>query len=139
MRLLLKSSLAPLACAFAMSMATGIHAQQAVPASTASAPASTRPNDSAINRRDRSSQTLTPMSQPNDKADIKLAAMVRRAIVKDKSISMSAHNVKSIVADRVVTLRGPVANADEKAKIESDVRAVSGVSRVDNQLDVKNP
>jgi hyperosmotically inducible protein len=52
---------------------------------------------------------------------------------------MSAHNVKSIVVDGVVTLRGPVASVDEKAKVESDVRAVSGVSRVENQLDVKTP
>jgi hyperosmotically inducible protein len=139
MRLISKSSLTPFACALALSVATGIHAQQSSPANAASSSAATKPNDTAINSRDRSSQTLTPMNQPNDKADIKLAAAVRRTIVKDKSLSMSAHNVKSIVANGVVTLRGPVANADEKSKIESDVRAVSGVSRVDNQLDVKTP
>jgi osmotically-inducible protein OsmY len=89
--------------------------------------------------RDRSSQTLTPADQSNDKADIKLAAAVRRAVVNDKTLSMSAHNVKLIAANGVVTLRGPVASEDEKAKLEADVRGVPGVSRVDNQLDVKTP
>jgi osmotically-inducible protein OsmY len=89
--------------------------------------------------RDRSSQTLTPVDQSNDKADIKLAAAVRRAVVNDKTLSMSAHNIKLIAANGVVTLRGPVASEDEKAKLEADVRGVPGVSRVDNQLDVKTP
>lgn len=82
---------------------------------------------------------MTPVDQPNDKSDIKLAARVRRALVKDKSLSMSAHNLKLVAASGVVTLRGPVASADEKARVESLVGTVSGVSRVDNQLDVKTP
>jgi len=64
---------------------------------------------------------------------------VRRAIVKDTSLSTSAHNVKLVAAQGSVTLRGPVKNADEKAKVEADVKAVSGVSSVDNQLDAKTP
>ncbi len=92
-----------------------------------------------MNQRDRSSSTVTPVDQPNDKADIKLAAAVRRAIVKDKSLSMTAHNVKLVAAGGVVTLRGPVQSADEKARLESLVRGVSGVSRVDDQLDIKTP
>jgi hyperosmotically inducible protein len=139
MRLLTKSSLTPLACALAIAITSGIHAQQTAPANTATNYATPQATNTAINRRDRGSQTMTPMNQPNDKADIKLAALVRRTIVKDKSLSMFAHNVKSIVVDGVVTLRGPVASVDEKAKVESDVRAVSGVSRVENQLDVKTP
>lgn len=125
------------ACVLALSLATGVYAQQAAP-STAT-PTSTKVNDTAVNQRDRSGQTLTSADQPNDKKDIKLAAAVRRAIIKDKTLSMSAHNVKLIAANGVVTLRGPVASAAEKATIETDVTAVAGVSRVENQLDVKTP
>ena len=64
---------------------------------------------------------------------------MRRVIVKDTSLSTSAHNVKLVAAQGSVTLRGPVKNADEKAKVEADVKAVSGVSSVDNQLDAKTP
>ncbi len=123
--------------ALMLAMSMSVHAQQHAASSAAamSAPA----DNSGVNARDRSAQTTTPFDQPNDKADIKLAAAVRHAIVKDKSLSMSAHNVKLVAAGGVVTLRGPVDSADEKAKVESVVKGVSGVSSVDNQLDVKTP
>lgn len=121
--------------ALALATTTDVYAQQHAASSAAamSAPA----DNSGVNERDRSSQTATPFDQSNDKTDIKLAAAVRRAIVKDKSLSTSAHNVKLVAAGGVVTLRGPVDNADEKARVESVAQGVSGVSRVDNQLDVK--
>lgn len=99
---------------------------------------STSADNTGVNKRDRSSHTTKPTDQPNDKADIKLAAAVRRAIVKDKSLSMSAHNVKLVAARGSVTLRGPVRDAAEKAKVEADAKSVPGVSAVDNQLDIKN-
>lgn len=115
---------------------TSVFAQQA-PSNSASS-MSTPADNSALNKRDRSSQTVTPTDQPNNKADIKLAAAVRRAIVNDDALSMSAHNVKLVVARGVVTLRGPVKNAQEQAKVEADAKGVAGVTTVDNQLDVKN-
>jgi len=93
-------------------------------------------DNTRINKRDRD-ETLQPTDQPNDKADIQTVAAVRKAIVNDKSLSTSAHNVKLIASNGVVTLRGPVANAQEKAKVEQIATNVSGVSRVDNNLDVK--
>jgi osmotically-inducible protein OsmY len=76
------------------------------------------------------------MDQPNNKADIDVAASVRSAIVDDKSLSMKAHNVKLVASSGVVVLRGPVASADEKARVAKIARAVAGVNRVDNQLDI---
>ncbi len=125
------------AFALALSMSTGVSAQQH--ASSSAAEMSVPADNTGVNTRDRSAQTATPIDQPNDKADIKLAAAVRRAIVKDKSLSMSAHNLKMMAAGGVVTLRGPVDSAAEKAGVESVVKGVAGVSRVDNQLDVKTP
>ena len=110
-------------------------AQQSAPAAAVSSPSA---DNTRINRRDRSSETMKPTDQPNDRADIKVAAAVRRAIVKDSSLSMKAHNVKLVAAGGVVTLRGPVANAAEKARVASIAAAVPGVTHVDNQLDVKH-
>lgn len=93
-------------------------------------------DNTRINQRERN-DTLKPTDQPNDKANIQTAAAVRKAIENDKSLSTSAHNVKLIASNGVVTLRGPVANAQEKAKVEQIASNVSGVSRVDNNLDVK--
>src|SRR4029453_9881279 len=78
----------------------------------------TNPDNSAKNQRDRSGETLTSGDQSNTKEDTDRAAAIRRAIVKDGSLSMTAKNVKIISAGETVTLRGPVNNADEKAKIQ---------------------
>jgi osmotically-inducible protein OsmY len=61
----------------------------------------------------------------------------RAAIVKDKSLSTTAHNIKLVAAGGVVTLRGPVNSEAEKVKIEALAVSVSGVHSVDNQLDIK--
>jgi len=124
------------ACVLALSLSSGAFAQQSAPAPAVSSHSA---DNTGVNQRDRSSNTMTPVDQPNDKTDIKLAARVRRAIVKDKALSTSAHNLKLIAANGVVTLRGPVASADEKARVETLVSGIAGVSRVDNQLDIKTP
>lgn len=110
-------------------------ALQTSPSSAATSAAAT---NTEMNKRDASNHTATPFDQSNKKSDIKLAAAVRRAIVKDKSLSTTAHNVKLIAADGVVTLRGPVKDANEKSAVETLVKGVNGVTEVNNQLDVKN-
>ena len=90
-----------------------------------------------MNSRDRVADTTKPTDQSNDKADIRLAAAVRRAIENDKSLSTSAHNVKLIANGGVVTLRGPVASDEEKQKVAQIAGAVNGVKSVDNNLDVQ--
>lgn len=123
------------ACVLSLALSSGVCAQQAPP--VASAASSSQADNTGINERDRSSQTLTSADQPNNETDVKLAAAVRRAVVKDKTLSMSAHNIKLIAADGIVTLRGPVANAKEKARVEAIARGVSGVTSVHNEVDVK--
>ncbi len=124
------------ACACVLITATSLaFAQQSAPSAAVSSPPA---DNTRMNQRDRSSETMKPTDQPNDRADIKVAAAVRRAIVKDKSLSMKAHNVKLVAAGGVVTLRGPVANAAEKARVASIAGSVPGVTSVDNQLDVKH-
>jgi|GEM_PF-6837096 len=50
--------------------------------------------------------------------------------------STNAHNCKVVVNDGVVTLARPVANTDEKIKIETLATAVAGVTKVVNQLEI---
>lgn len=95
-------------------------------------------DNTQINQRDRHTEHATPFDQSNDPADIKLAASVRAALVADDALSTSAHNLKLIAAGGVVTLRGPVKDAAEKARVESVVKSVAGVSQVENQLDIKH-
>jgi hyperosmotically inducible protein len=94
-------------------------------------------DNTATNQRDRA-DTIKPTDQSNSKADIQVAATVRRAIVADRSLSTKAHNVKLVANGGAVTLRGPVDSDAEKSKIEEITKGVVGVTRVENDLDVKN-
>jgi len=93
-------------------------------------------DNSGRNVRDRAGTAPTADQQSNNGGDMKVTQAVRQAVVADKSLSTNAHNVKIITQDGVVTLRGPVKNEGEKGKIEAKTRAVPGVKRVDNQLEI---
>jgi hyperosmotically inducible periplasmic protein len=95
-------------------------------------------DDTARNVRDRGDKTLTPMDQGGSAADRELTAAIRKSIVDDDSLSTNAQNVKIVTIDGVVTLRGPVKSADEKAMVASKAQAAKGVKRVDNQLEVES-
>lgn len=113
----------------------------ATPAATAPATpnTNTKPADNTgVNVRDRGGATDTAQTQPNDAADRKLLAAVRRSVVRDKTLSTSAHNVKIVTKGGVVTLRGPVKSDAEKARIEKLALQIAGVVNVENQLDVKS-
>ena len=98
-----------------------------------------RADDTGKNVRDRNDASLTPDKQSNDKRDLEITRRIRRAIVRDKSLSTDAHNVKIVTIDRSVTLRGPVASEREKAAIEKKAEKVAGAGRVDNRLEIAKP
>ena len=89
------------------------------------------------NERDRSGETTTSGDQSNSQEDVKITAAIRRAVVGDKSLSMTAKNVKIITANGTVTLRGPVNNDEEKTKIAELAQSAAGNAKIDNQLEVK--
>jgi hyperosmotically inducible protein len=89
------------------------------------------------NERDRSGETETSGDQSNSPEDVKITAAIRRAVVEDNSLSAPAKNVKIITADGTVTLRGPVQNEAEKAKIAELAQSAAGNAKIDNQLEVK--
>lgn len=89
------------------------------------------------NQRDRSGETKTSGDQSNSSEDVKITAAIRRAVVRDHSLSMTAKNVKIITAKGMVTLRGPVKSDTEKAKIVELAQSAAGNAKIDNQLEVK--
>ncbi|MBA3963595.1 MAG: BON domain-containing protein [Chthoniobacterales bacterium] len=94
-------------------------------------------DNSGRNVRDRSGETKTSGDQSNSSGDIKITAAIRRAVMKDDSLSMMAKNVKIITADGMVTLRGPVKNAAEKETVARLAEANAGGAKVMNHLEVK--
>jgi len=125
-----------LALACSASIAT---AQTAPHANDQSKPgvASPAADNSDMNERDKGTASQTPQKQSNAKTDRTLLAEARKAVVKDESLSTTAHNVKILVKNGVVTLRGPVKSAEEKTKIEELIKPLSGVNSIDNKLDIK--
>lgn len=91
------------------------------------------------NVRDRDGVTLLPGDQGNSEADRTTTQQIRKALVKDRELSMVAKNVKIITVNGNVTLRGVVKTEQEKNDIVSKAKQVAGVTEVNNQLEVKNP
>jgi len=83
-----------------------------------------------------SAQDNSPAPHSASKGDRQLTYLIRRSIVDDKSLSASAHTVKIISQNGTVTLRGAVANEDEKATLEAKAKAIAGVSAVNSELTV---
>jgi len=94
-------------------------------------------DNSRVNKRDRSSAALTPMDQGPSEADRKITQQIRQDLMKDKSLSFTAKNVKIITIGGKVTLRGPVKSDAERAAIEAAARrAVGSGAQVDSQIEI---
>ena len=68
------------------------------------------------------------------RADRMTLAQVRRAIAADKTLSTNAHNIKILVVNGTVTLKGPVNSDDERQKVFADVANVVSPDKIANQL-----
>jgi hyperosmotically inducible periplasmic protein len=97
----------------------------------------TKPDNTAVNERDRSGETNTSGDQSNSSADLKTTQAIRQALMKDDELSMTAKNIKVITANGQVTLRGPVKTTQEKAKITQIARSAAGGAQIADQLEVK--
>ncbi|HKQ62090.1 MAG TPA: BON domain-containing protein [Candidatus Polarisedimenticolaceae bacterium] len=113
-----------LACALPLLIACGSHTS------------TPQPDNTGVNERDRAGVTLTPGDQAENETDRTITQDLRRAIVADDALTVTAQNVKIITANGVVTLRGPVRDDTEKDLIASKAQQIAGVTRVDNQLEV---
>jgi hyperosmotically inducible protein len=94
------------------------------------------PDNTKVNRRDRSQAEPSADQQKENTSDRQLAAQIRRAVVKDKSLSTSAHNIKIIVQNGTVTLKGPVKSEQEKEAIEAKAAEIAGPNQVTSELQV---
>jgi hyperosmotically inducible periplasmic protein len=98
---------------------------------------SQEPDNTKTNRRDRSPDEPTAQQQKENDADRALARQVRRALVKDQSLSTYAHNIKVIAQNGIVTLKGPVHSDQEKQAIEAKAaEAAGGAEKVKSEIEV---
>ncbi len=95
------------------------------------------PDNTAANKQDRSTASPTADQGKDNMSDTKLAAHIRRDVVRDKSLSTYGHNVKIIAEHGKVTLKGPVHSEDEKNTIEAHARKYAGDGNVTDEMTVK--
>jgi hyperosmotically inducible protein len=94
-------------------------------------------DNTKLNQRDQNPHEPTADRQKDSRSDRDLTQQVRQSIVKDKSLSTYAHNVKIITQNGQVTLKGPVRSDDEKRAVEARAAEVAGQNNVTSDLDVK--
>jgi osmotically-inducible protein OsmY len=93
-------------------------------------------DNTKVNKRDESKQQPTADQQKENSSDREITRKIRRSIVKDKSLSTSAHNIKIITQGGAVTLKGPVRSAEEKKAVEVKAVAVAGEANVKSEIQV---
>ena len=121
----------------ALAVAFLLGASWAVPVG-AQSDSPTKPDNTAVNKRDRSPGEATADQQKMNPADRALTAKIRSAVMADKSLSTYAHNVKIISQSGTVTLKGPVrSNAEVESIVSKATASAGGSDKVVNLLSVK--
>jgi len=70
------------------------------------------------------------------KADENAVQLIRRSLSSDKSLPTNGKDIKLIVANDTIILRGSVKSEQEKASIGAMARQYAGVRYIDNQLEI---
>ena len=94
-------------------------------------------DNTKMNQRDRNPNEPTADQQQNNRSDQDITQQIRQSLMKDKSLSTYAHNVKIVTQNGQVTLKGPVRSEDEKKAIETKASEVAGDGKVTSELNIK--
>ena len=110
---------------------TGVWAVTAIPAI-----AQTPADNTKVNERDPATGTVTADQQKENTGDRDVTRKIRQSLLRDKTLSSYAHNVKVIAQDGQVTLKGPVRSDDERRIVEAKATEVAGAGHVTNEMSV---
>jgi hyperosmotically inducible protein len=113
----------------------GLLSQAQEPSSQQAPPAA---DNTKTNERDRNANAPTADQQKENRSDRDITQQIRQSIMKDKSLSTYAHNVKIVTQNGQVTLKGPVRSEDEKKAIEAKATQVAGEDKVTSELNIKS-
>lgn len=117
----------------------GLQSQDTYPSGQSSGQASPAPDNTKTNQRDRKGDEATADQQKENKSDRELARQVRHALVQDKALSTTAHNIKVIAQNGTVTLKGPVRSDEEKHAVEAKAAEVAGgAEKIQSEISVNH-
>jgi len=89
-----------------------------------------------MDERDRSGAPASSGDQGVNEDERRITHEIHQAILDDPSLSAAAQDIQVTIKDGVVTLRGPVQSRQEKAQVAAAAQRVSGITRIDNRLDI---
>ena len=115
-------------------LGVGVPVRAQEPTSQQAPPAA---DNTKTNVRDRSANEPTADQQKDNRSDRDITQQIRRSIMKDKSLSAYAHNIKIVTQNGRVTLKGPVRSEVEKRAIEAKAAEVAGENRVSSELSIQ--
>jgi hyperosmotically inducible protein len=118
----------------AVLLTAGVVASAQEPSTQQASPAL---DNTKVNERDRSQNEPTADQQKDNRSDRDITQQIRQSIMKDKSLSTYAHNIKIVTKDGQVTLKGPVRSEDEKQAIEAKAAEVARDGKVTSELNIK--
>jgi osmotically-inducible protein OsmY len=98
-----------------------------------------QPDNTKMNKNDANKDATTADQQKMNPSDRAITQKIRAEIMKDKSLSTYAHNVKIITQDGKVTLKGPVRTQEEKAAVEGKAVTIAGDGNVTSQIEIATP
>lgn len=93
-------------------------------------------DNTKVNQRDRNKSEPTADQQKETPADRQLTQQIRKALVKDKSLSTYGHNIKIVTQNGMVTLKGPVKSDEEKQAVEAKAAEIAGSDKVTSEIQV---
>jgi hyperosmotically inducible protein len=96
-------------------------------------------DNTKMNKGDATKDATTADQQKMNPTDRAITQKIRAELMKDKSLSTYAHNVKIITQDGKVTLKGPVRTLDEKASVEAKAASIAGDGNVTSQIEIAPP
>lgn len=118
----------------------------------AGAPGSNTNTNSGGTRREQTppartnESTKTPDQRPLDQSnnqsnavDMRITQDIHKALTDTSDLSVNAKNIKVACMNGTVTLTGGVDSTTERDRVEAIATGIAGVTRVDNQIEVKTP
>ncbi|MBC7658522.1 MAG: BON domain-containing protein [Chitinophagaceae bacterium] len=91
-----------------------------------------------VKRLTDSDMGKTADEQGGSRTDVAITRRIRRQIIKNKKLSVYAHNVKIFTVNSRVTLMGPVRSNKERQTIEDAAVKVAGFDNVTSGLEINS-
>lgn len=82
----------------------------------------------------KTQQVTAQMQTRGTDMDVEVTRKLRERLMADDQLSTNAQNIKIVTVQDAITLTGPVANREEKVKIENYARTMAGKKKVYNRL-----